>query len=143
MRDLGLEAHGFGIFELVGPVRGEAVACAPHEPRQHDDGGRIGREMRMDMVDALRPRALAQEARLHQVGDRPNEAAGVAAKPQPGGKAFSQTDRIPGDLPEKCRHQAGDVSAEQVLGRTSLGLVAWIHQRDGPSADREASDLKP
>ena len=127
------EAERAGAVELLGAVDGEAVRRAAELARQHRHLGRIGAEVRMQVIDPGGIGPLHQAAGFGQVGEVMEQRA---VRPAPHRRR--QPER-PGEAERpRRRHRqrraehAAEAVLQQVAGALALGAVGGIRAMSSP-----------
>ena len=127
------------LVEFLRPVDGEAPGRAAEHMHQHRHLGRIGAEMRMQVLDAGRAQPRLDAAGLGQIDEMHGQRTLGAAAHAPGQRQRPQQPHRPRE--QHARHgeqQRQRPVAQDIARALALALVFGVDQLAVPAAQRDA-----
>ncbi len=139
-----------GGVEFLGAMHGEAVGDARQHARQHGDRGRVGAEVRVDVLHALALRVAGDKGGLSEIDQVSHGSAGArhpAAACLPAGQGEAKRLRHPArGGGSACQHrtrQPGAALFQHAQGAGGFVPVAVIHKGGCIGAHGQAQNRMP
>ena len=142
--DLLCQTDELHLVEFLRAVDGEAPRRPAQRMHQHRDFGRIGAEMRMQMLDACRAQPGLDAAGLGQIDEVHGQRTVRATAHAPRQRQCLHAAHRPGEQhAHQGKQQGWRAFAQDIARAFALELVFRVHQLGVPAAQRNSHDLEP